>query len=449
MDTSSHVQHSSLILIIGFGGVLVLMAYAGWNTRRALDQTEQRGARIQQDFVLRNRLLNQIRADVYISGTYVRDYLLEPERQRADAYRADLVHVHRDMEAAIDSYANLTGASAATPLNRLRAQLADYWRVLEPALEWKGVERHEKGYGFLRDDVFPRRRAVLDLADEIQSLNEDQLNVSDKRMKVLFSEVRTGMTVTLFTTLFAGMMLASISIVRIVRVEKQATARHRETAQARRELKELSARLVHAQETERSAISRELHDEVGQSMSALLVGLGNLSANLSEPAREALAPQLNTLREIAENSVRAVRNMSLLLRPSMLDDLGLAPALRWQARETTRQFGVRVDVAADDTCNELPDELRTCTYRVVQEGLNNAARHANAQLVRVQVRKSNQSLLLTIQDDGCGFDTNERGLGLLGIQERIANLGGAFKIDSQPGSGTLLAASLPLQEGGA
>ncbi len=82
MDTASHVRHSSLILIVGFGGLLSLMAYAGWNTRRALDQTEHRRARIQQDFVFRSRLLNQIRADVYISGTYVRDYLLEPNLQR-------------------------------------------------------------------------------------------------------------------------------------------------------------------------------------------------------------------------------------------------------------------------------------------------------------------------------------------------------------------------------
>ncbi len=155
MDTSSHVQHSSLILIVGFGGVLVLMAYAGWNTMRALDQTEQRGARIQQDFVRRSLLLNQIRADVYISGTYVRDYLLEPERQRADAYRADLVHVHRDMEAAIDSYGNLTGVSAATPLNRLRSQLADYWRVLNR--RWSGREPTgmKRGMGFFATKFFP------------------------------------------------------------------------------------------------------------------------------------------------------------------------------------------------------------------------------------------------------------------------------------------------------
>ena len=419
------------------------MAYAGWNTRRALDQTEHRGARIQQDFVFRNSLLNQIRADVYISGTYVRDYLLEPNLQRADGYRTDLVHVRREMEAAIESYAKLPGETIAAPLDRLQAQLADYWRTLEPALVWTAAERHQKGYGFLRDDVFPRRRAVLDLADEIQSLNEDQLQRSNERVRALFSGVRTGMDITLFATLSAGILLSSFSIVRILQVEKQATARHQETAQARKQLKELSARLVHAQENERRAISRELHDEVGQSMSALLVGLGNLSANLSESAREAVAPQLNTLREIAESSVRAVRNMSLLLRPSMLDDLGLAPALRWQARETARQFGVRVDVATDEACNELPEELRTCTYRVVQEGLLNAARHARAKLVRIHVRKANRSLFLTIQDDGCGFDAHERGLGLLGIQERIANLGGAFKIDSQPGRGTLLAASLP------
>jgi len=423
------------------------MAYAGWNTMRALGQTESRSDRIQQDFVARSKLLNQIRSDLYISGTYVRDYLLEPDLAKAVTYRTDLNKVREDMGAAINSYAKLSGSSEAIPLNRMRTQLSDYWHVLDPSMAWMPEERHRQGYGFLRDEVFPRRAAMLRLADEIASMNEGQLNQSGQRVKTLFSQVRTGLTITLFVTLVAGTLLAGFSIVSILQVERQAMVRYAETAQARRELKDLSARLVHAQETERRAISRELHDEVGQSMSALLVGLSNLQATIPEVAREHLAPQISGLREIAENSVRVVRNISLLLRPSMLDDLGLVPALRWQAREAARRSGFRVDVAADDASDDLPDEHKTCIYRVVQEGLHNAARHASAQVVRIQVKKEGATLFLTIQDDGRGFDTQERGLGLLGIGERIANLGGTFKVESQFSRGTLLAASLPLPKG--
>jgi signal transduction histidine kinase len=139
--------------------------------------------------------------------------------------------------------------------------------------------------------------------------------------------------------------------------------------------------------------------------------------------------------------------MSLLLRPSMLDDLGLVPALRWQARETSRNSGLRVDVAADESCDELPDEYKTCIYRIVQEALHNVTRHARAQVVRINVRQAADSLLLTIQDDGCGFDMRESGLGLLGIGERVANLGGSFRVESQPGKGALLAVSLAMPKG--
>jgi signal transduction histidine kinase len=130
----------------------------------------------------------------------------------------------------------------------------------------------------------------------------------------------------------------------------------------------------------------------------------------------------------------------------MLDDLGLVPALRWQARETSRNTGLQVDIAADDSCDELPEEYKTCIYRIVQEALHNVVRHAHARVVRINVRQSNEQLLLTIQDDGCGFDTRESGLGLLGIGERVANLGGSFRVESQPGKGALLAVSLAMPE---
>jgi signal transduction histidine kinase len=129
----------------------------------------------------------------------------------------------------------------------------------------------------------------------------------------------------------------------------------------------------------------------------------------------------------------------------------LVPALRWQARETSRISGLRVDIAADETCDELPDEYKTCIYRIVQEALHNITRHVEAQVVRINVHidvtQGAESLLLTIQDDGHGFDTRERGLGLLGIEERVANLGGSFRVESQPGKGALLAISFHVPQG--
>jgi signal transduction histidine kinase len=137
--------------------------------------------------------------------------------------------------------------------------------------------------------------------------------------------------------------------------------------------------------------------------------------------------------------------MALLLRPSMLDDLGLIPALQWQAREVSKRTGMAVKIAAELVSEELPEEHKTCIYRVVQEALHNSERHAGARNVRVTVRQETDRLLLSIEDDGAGFDAqHERGLGLLGIEERVSYLGGRFQIESAPGHGTVLSVVLPL-----
>jgi signal transduction histidine kinase len=184
-----------------------------------------------------------------------------------------------------------------------------------------------------------------------------------------------------------------------------------------------------------------LHDEVGQSFSAVLMEAENLLD--LEPAAEARV-RLEAVRKLAEKGMSEIRNMALLLRPSMLDDFGLVPALDWQARETAKRTGMRVQVTSEVE-DELPEEHKTCIYRVVQEALNNCSRHAQASAVEVSVGRENGSIHLRIRDDGCGFDPRRvRGLGLLGMEERVRHLGGTFEIDSRPGRGTLLNIALPL-----
>jgi len=202
-------------------------------------------------------------------------------------------------------------------------------------------------------------------------------------------------------------------------MERQAQIRYEESLDARGRLKELSAKLVQAQETERRALSRELHDEVGQSLSAVLVELRNLSNSPD------VHYQVETIKGLVEGTIGVVRNMALLLRPSMLDDLGLIPALKWQAREVSKRTSMDVSVAAELDGEGLPDEYNTCIYRVVQEALHNCSSHAHASSVRIRVHQDDGRLSLSIQDDGQGFDSRQvKGLGLLGIEERVARLGG-------------------------
>ncbi len=132
--------------------------------------------------------------------------------------------------------------------------------------------------------------------------------------------------------------------------------------------------------------------------------LGNLAA-VAPRNLEPLQRHLESIRKLAESSVQVARNMSLLLRPSMLDDFGLVPALEWQAREISKRSGIAVSVDADDLSEDLPDDHNTCVDRVVQEALHNCVRHAQARSVRIGVRQQEGRIVLSIQDDGRGFDS--------------------------------------------
>jgi signal transduction histidine kinase len=137
--------------------------------------------------------------------------------------------------------------------------------------------------------------------------------------------------------------------------------------------------------------------------------------------------------------------MALLLRPSMLDDLGLVAALEWQAREVSKRTGMLVDTVDENVSDDLPEDHKTCVYRIVQEALNNCSKHAYAKNVRVTLSQDSNHLRVSIEDDGKGFDPNRaRGLGLVGMNERVSQLGGVLKVDSQPAGGTCLRIDLPL-----
>jgi signal transduction histidine kinase len=320
---------------------------------------------------------------------------------------------------------------------------------LSPVWSWDQETRRDRGYEFYRNEVVTRRSHLLSIASEIGSFNEHQLTDGDRELDAVFVAVQRRLLLTVVLTLIGAGTLALISMAKLLALEQRASQHYQQAIEARGALQDLSARLVSAQEQERKAISRELHDEVGQSLSALLVGISNIRAAVRSGAQPELDDQLSTIRQLAEESVRVVRNMSLLLRPSMLDDLGLVAALQWQAREVARNHGLAVDLETRDVPDQLPEQHSICIYRVVQEALHNAARHSGAHHVDIHLHGNGGALTLSIRDDGKGFRREqERGLGLLGMQERVTHLGGSFQVRSEPGRGTEVAVVLPVGEDG-
>jgi signal transduction histidine kinase len=323
------------------------------------------------------------------------------------------------------------------PFQELRREIDAYWQVLDTTLVWTPQERDRLRFSFFYNELVPRRTAMLQIADRIALVNEHGLTRSEDQSSKAANNLRRYLLLTFAGTLGGGLILALVTIGFTLRLERELDLR-------RADLQELSTLLLRAQENERRALARELHDEIGQSLSAILMETENAECS---DRRADLGGHLDAIKGLAEKTVNQVRDLALLLRPSMLDDLGLAPALNWHARETSKRTGLNVVVAADDAIDDLPDEHRTCIYRLVQEAVNNAIRHANARKVEVAVRKEQSRVTVTVQDDGAGFDTRFlRGLGLLGMEERVRRLGGRLKITSEAGRGTLVHAALPVSE---
>jgi signal transduction histidine kinase len=433
-------------LVLGFGVLLILLILSGLSALHALSELQASNETILQQFLAKNQQLDEIRTAVYLSGTYIRDYLLEPNRDKAELSRRDLIDANSRIESLLADNGPLSGANDREMFEALKREIQDYWQTLEPVLAWDLARRQREGYGFLRDQVFPRRSSTLGIADTIRSVNRQDLMRRDAQLLAKFSSVRSQLMLSLVVILLFGMGQALFSTAHLLRLDRQTLKHLQEVTEARQELKNLSAKLVSTQENERKSISRDLHDAVGQSMSAVQFELHDLAVAL-RPFDAQLRQRVDRIRELVENSLAVIRNMALLLRPSMLDDLGLAAALEWLAREISRPTGVRIQVRADGLPSELPDEHKTCIFRIAQEALNNVCKHANANSVEIGVRATESWIEITVQDDGRGFQHGRaNGLGLTGMHERVESLGGWIKIDSGPGKGTLIEAALPLPQ---
>jgi signal transduction histidine kinase len=445
VKTRSQGPPTGVLLWIGFGGLIALLGFAGVSGLSVVREIQIRNQRIRTDYVKRSRVLEQLRSDIYLSGTYVRDFLLETDNARAESYRTEFERTRERIKQGVAEYQAMPHPLEAGVFPYLTKALSGYFDALKPALQWNADERRRLGPVFMHREVLTRRMTMINLANQVSQVNQRQLESGNRLVEQLFWSFRRRLVLVLILTVSVGILLAGFSTYRILQLEREAGQRLKEVVQARREAQDLSARLVDAQEHERRNISRELHDEVGQSLSALLLGIGNVSKTRSVPGDAGLQEQMHSLRRLAEKSVTVIRNISLLLRPSMLDDLGLIPALQWQAREFSRTTEMRVSVASEGISDHLPEEYKTCIYRVVQEALHNCQRHAEAKNVRIQVQQMPDALMLAIQDDGRGFKPErDRGLGLLGIEERVHRLNGTLVIDSEEGKGTLLSIALPM-----
>lgn len=221
--------------------------------------------------------------------------------------------------------------------------------------------------------------------------------------------------------------------------------------QQREQLRALANRLTEVQEAERKQLARDLHDHLGQVLTAISINLASVKDELPADCVPRLKDRLVEASLLTDQTLEQIRELSLNLRPPMLDDLGLIPTLRWYVKQYANRLNLKTRLEAQQLEERLPPALETALYRVVQEALTNVARHAQANQVQVRLQRQEAMIMICIEDDGQGFDVAKviaskaavKGMGLLGMRERITLLGGRLDIQSQPGQGTRLRVEVP------
>jgi signal transduction histidine kinase len=436
-------------LYVGFGLVFVLWLASAYDLVRRLDEVESKAGAVSARAAVADERLSTVRVRVLVASVYLRDALFDTMPNAGTYYREQLVAARANIEEALRTYVPVGNLpDERESIRELRVELADFWETVLPVLEWDATRRSAEARALLRERVIPKREVINRIARRIQSLNRAAVAQEEDEVQRIYSSMRRRIWGTSGLAIIASLLVALAVTLRASRLEARIRHQLLKDAENTRNLQRLSAKLVNAQEDERRRIARELHDEVGQALTAVKVELSIAGKHAALTEREGAAFQ--EARRLTDWALQQLRDLSQLLHPAMLDDLGLPETIAWYLNGFSQRTGVRTDLVQDQMEERLAPGIETCLYRIVQEALTNVARHAQASHCRVYLQRLPHTVLLTVEDDGRGFTpdltadgSHPRGLGLLGIEERILEFRGTLTLEAEPGKGTRLTVELP------
>lgn len=437
-------------LMVGFGLVFGLWLVTGWAFTRHLTTVEEQGADLTARYMRAQDLLSAIRGQLNLNSIILRDALLDTSPASRPTMARRLADNEQAIDAALEAYQPVH-ADTPEQLRRLRDEVADFRRATHQILEAEGGGADP--VALLGSAIAPRRAAAIALSDDIRALNRRAFVQHQLATAELHRDVERRWWWTLGGAMGTSVAIALLAVLYAGRLESRLQRQRQRDQQSARELQELSQRLVAVQEEERRHIARELHDEVGQALSAIKVDLLLAQRDL-ERRGEPLATCLDSPQRMADEALHVVRDLSQLLRPAVLDDLGLAAAVDGLLRGLSRRHHVHVELVTESLPHRLPADIEVTAFRIIQEALTNVARHSGATRCLVRIARHDDLVTLSVDDNGCGFDlrrprTARQGLGLLGLRERVAERHGTIDIATAPGEGTRLLVSLPLAHGDA
>ena len=433
-------------LVLAFGATFGLWLFAGFHFAGRVSDVQREAAAINTRYIQAQELLSTVRTQVLLSSVVVRDALLDPDPETITGYRAHFDEAYRVARDALDRYVPvLDSAAERERVVGLGREVAQFQTTSIEVLSTDRGSWAREARVLLTRQIMPRRDTVIRVSDEVQALNRAAFVRQQRAIADIYETTQHRIWQRLGVALAASLLIALLATVHVGRLEQDLRQQRLRERQNSQDLQRLSAKLVSAQEEERRTIARELHDEVGQLLMAVKVELSVARRALGTVGADAL----DGVQTITDTALSSVRDLSRLLHPALLDDLGLSAAIEWHLNGFGKRHDLRVEVLQERMDERLAPEIEAAAYRIVQEGLTNVAKHARATTCRVYLQRLPNTLLITVEDDGLGFDparqgdNGRHGLGLIGIRERVLQLGGSMRIDSGASKGTRLTVELP------
>lgn len=435
-------------LLLGFGFTFGIWLFAGSYFTKRIGDVERRAAAINTRYMQAQELLSAVRAQLLLESVYVRDALLDPNPATVPDYRRQLEETYRTVHQALQQYVPvLDSAAERERVRRLQLEIDEFRHTMLRVLATDSRRWPTEARVLLRTEIVPKRELVIRVSGEVQALNRIAFVQQQRAIAEIYGVTQRRLWESLGLALAASFGIGLLATLYAGRLENRIRRQQVQDVRNARELQRLSAKLITAQEEERRSIARELHDEVGQVLTTIKVELA--AAERTIEAGGGTPGLLQDARSITEGALTTVRDLSHLLHPALLDDLGLPAAVEWYLRGFGKRHDIIAEVLHDRMDERLTPEIEASAYRIVQEALTNVAKHARATMCRVYLQRLPNTLLITIEDDGAGFDAAEMeragrtGLGLIGIRERASQLRGTVRLESAQGKGTRLTVELP------
>jgi signal transduction histidine kinase len=405
--------------------------------------------KLQTDTIDINRhdslLLLTVQNDVNTIGLKLRDMTQSSSRAGISAYRAEFNQLRADLQASIGREADLAPANrqAATQAQLVKA-LQDFWRSSDRVFAAASKGREAAARRLAATQLFPEQTM---LASRVSTLLERN-NVAEEHADQQVAKIYDGVEKDVYAFLTATILAILITSLYLIYSNRKIFEQLESLSRQRRVL---AARLITVQEEVLRSVSRELHDEFGQILTAVGAMLGRAERK-GIPSDSPLRTELSEVREITHNTLEKIRSLSQMLHPAVIDDYGLVKAVEWYTEIFQRQTGIQTKTVIHGNPVRIVGQPAIHCFRIVQEALNNAAKHSDSKSTEVEMLFAPETLTLNIKDFGQGMTQNKipqrRGLGLIAMRERAELLGGNLEINSVPNIGTTVTLSVPMQRDG-